>query len=196
MFLPELSHIYSFNPMSFQMFCTPNFGDDDFDLNLLGQSKESCFTPQPGNHSNPTDLGYSAPDYWLPSQPIGQFSVMETAVTSQSSFARDSILESLQSIAPKFPSQEDLDIPDISVTNSLNSQPQTFSQSILSTGISVSKMYKQNGQTSLATTARQSPEPRQISPAPSTSSTVSPSKESSEDSDDSLPLAQVTTPNL
>ena len=178
-------------PFSLQMFCTPNLGDDDFDLNLLGQSKELCFTPQSGNHSNPTDLCYSSPDYWLPPQQNRLYSVMETAVTSQSSFARDSILESLQSIAPNFPPQEDLDVPDISVTNSLNSQPQTFSQSILSTGISVSKMYKQNGQTSLSTMVRQSPEPRQISPAPSTSSTVSPNKESSEDSDDSVPLAQV-----
>ena len=173
------------------MFCTPNFGDDDFDLNLFGQSKEPCFSPQSGNHSNPTDFGFS-PDYWLPTQ-NSLYSVMDTAVTSQSSFARDSILESLQSIAPKFPPQEDLDVPDISVTNSLNSQQQSFSQSILSTGISVSKMYKQNGQTNLSTVVRQSPEPRQISPAPSTSSTVSPNKESSEDSDDSVPLAQVSS---
>ena len=170
------------------MFCTPNFGDDDFDLNLLDQSKELCFGLSSANHSN---LGYSS-GFWPPAQ-NNLCSGMDLSVTSQSSFTRNSILESLESIAPKFPPQEDLDIPDISVTNSLNSN--TFSsQSILSSGFSTSQMYnKQNGQTSLTTMVKnpQAELGREISPAPSTNSTLSPRRESSEDSDDSVPLAQV-----
>ena len=172
------------------MFCTPNFGDDDFDLNLLDQSKELCFGLTSGNHINQNNTGFPS-EYWLPAQ-NNICSGMDVRVTSQSNFtARDSILESLESIAPKFPPQEDLDVPDISVTNSLNSQPNASgSQSIFSSGFSTSRMYKQNGQTSLATMIKQPPAG---SPAPSSSSTVSPRRESSEDSDDSVPLAQVFT---
>ena len=174
----------------FQMFCTPNFGDDDFDLNLLDQSKELCFNLNSGNHSN---LGIIS-GYWPSAAQNLLCSQMDPPATSQqSSFSRSSILESLESIAPKFPPQEDLDIPDISVTNSLNSNV-GGSQSIFSSGFSTSQMYsKQNGQTSLSSMVKnQKTEfPNQISPAPSTNSTLSPRRESSEDSDDSVPLAQV-----
>lgn len=126
-----------------------------------------------------------------------------------------SVLESLnqnqQSVIPKFPPQNSLDVPDISVLNSVMSTSEnTFSTDTVTTsGTSDVDMYpgsiphqselmardhqplltisqsQVTSQLGFHTTMKQG------SPATS-NSTSSPSRESSDDSDDSVPLAQVS----
>lgn len=124
-----------------------------------------------------------------------------TLLTRMMSVPRDSILESLESIAPKFPPQ-DVDIPDISVTNGL--QMAASSTAVVTSGFSTGQIYgSANTTTSPMNTnmaeREASPSVTQGntgSPAGSSVSNMSnvtgtPPQESSEDSDDSVPLAQV-----
>lgn len=127
-----------------------------------------------------------------------------------------SVLESLnqnqQSVIPKFPPQNSLDVPDISVLNSVMSTSEnTFSTDTVTTsGTSDVDMYtgsiphqselmardhqplltisqsQVTSQLGFHTTMKQG------SPATS-NSTSSPSRESSDDSDDSVPLAQLAS---
>lgn len=112
------------------------------------------------------------------------------------SVQRDSILESLESIAPKFPPQ-DVDLPDINVTNELQmtSTPATMA-------FSTAQMYGQTSITTMSQTKPSSVERETTpdgshgtagSPTGSSVSNATPPQESSEDSDDSVPLAQVST---
>lgn len=123
-----------------------------------------------------------------------------TLLTRMMSVPRDSILESLESIAPKFPPQ-DVDIPDISVTNGL--QMAASSAAVVTSGFSTGQIYGSANTTSPMNTnmteREASPSVTQGntgSPAGSSVSNMSnvtgtPPQESSEDSDDSVPLAQV-----
>ena len=104
---------------------------------------------------------------------------------------RDSILESLGNIAPKFP-PPNIDIPDISMTGSSN---MPVSSSVEFPGISATQMYGNANLTGSLSTAFSNIAPQSgvntISPSNSSKSTSSPMRESSDDSDDSVPLAQV-----
>lgn len=108
---------------------------------------------------------------------------------------RDSILESLESIAPKFPPQ-DVNIPNIGTTNGLN-MPQMCS--LLdssgfpgnSSGSPRSHPNFPNLTFSSSTTTVQQSSTIRMSPMSSSILNASPSPESSEDSDDSVPLAQL-----
>lgn len=123
-------------------------------------------------------------------------SVQSSLLSRMMSVPRDSILESLESIAPKFPPQ-DVDLPDISATNDLQTS------SAVSSGFTTAQMY---GQTNITTMSQIKPvtNDRETTPDGSHGTTGSPTgssvsnvsnrtppQESSEDSDDSVPLAQV-----
>ena len=119
-----------------------------------------------------------------------------TLLSRMMSVPRDSILESLGNLAPKFPPQ-DVDLPDINVTNAAQTTVP------VTAGFSTAQMYGQTSLTSMAqitsSTGNRETTPDGShgtagSPTGSSMSNVSnatPPPESSEDSDDSVPLAQV-----
>ncbi|XP_041377089.1 thymocyte selection-associated high mobility group box protein TOX-like isoform X2 [Gigantopelta aegis] len=174
-------------------FHTPSFGDEEFDLLPIGRPpNNNSLPPQTVSQTPYTQQTMNNLDH---NQPMTVASNMETRCSSTT-------LSGPPSLAPIFPPQN-FDVPDISVTNSvmpsasnsdnlfsrmgsmfpgINSQPFTEPAEPLST-ISRSQMTSQLG--------FQSSVVQQSSPAGS-NSTTSPTREStSEDSDDSLPLAQL-----
>lgn len=205
-FFKSTFHSLSFNFLnlifSFQPFHTPSFGDDDFNIPPIGLSDSSL------NYQSRTLHGQSVLDIELNNltQPLSHSSDLSVDC---------SVLESLnqnqQSVIPKFPPQNSLDVPDISVLNSVMSTSEnTFSTDTVTTsGTSDVDMYpgsiphqselmardhqplltisqsQVTSQLGFHTTMKQG------SPATS-NSTSSPSRESSDDSDDSVPLAQVS----
>lgn len=116
---------------------------------------------------------------------------------------RDSIFESLENIAPKFPPQ-DVDLPDISSSGGMVPS----SASLISSGFSAAGLYGQTDSNSMPRThpdigmhmsspvsfSDQQLGIHRVSPTTSSASNMSnasPPTESSEDSDDSVPLAQL-----
>ncbi|WAR13626.1 TOX3-like protein [Mya arenaria] len=164
---------------------TANFGNNtivsQFRNNQIpqqGQNRESFIS----NSNN------QVPQY---QRYIKNFSAQRNTFLSRiMSAPRDSILESLESIAPKFPPQV-MDLPDISVTNG-----HPTSSSAAAVSISTSQMYGNNQMTgsppanNMSHNSSPVSNAMTVSPANSSTSNVTPPMESSEDSDDSVPLAQ------
>ncbi|XP_052818752.1 TOX high mobility group box family member 4-like [Mya arenaria] len=165
---------------------TANFGNNtivsQFRNNQIpqqGQNRESFIS----NSNN------QVPQY---QRYIKNFSAQRNTFLSRiMSAPRDSILESLESIAPKFPPQV-MDLPDISVTNG-----HPTSSSAAAVSISTSQMYGNNQMTgsppanNMSHNSSPVSNAMTVSPANSSTSNVTPPMESSEDSDDSVPLAQL-----
>ncbi|KAL3859528.1 hypothetical protein ACJMK2_009744, partial [Sinanodonta woodiana] len=167
------------------VFHAPCFGDDDFDLESLTTCKSSTkFSAQTTQHS-------IQPAAYTMSQAQGNMDLSQPSA-NQSGM---SILETLERLAPKFPPQ-DFDVPDISVTNS-----DLFSSSInnirlhsptVPNALILSNISSSVGGTNQGVSTGFQNHTGVSSPTSTGSNmTVSPLRESSEDSDDCLPLAQL-----
>ncbi|KAJ8303368.1 hypothetical protein KUTeg_019764 [Tegillarca granosa] len=175
-----------------ETFHTPGFGEDDFDISVLN------FPAVSNNITHHTDTTQHFSQQQTLTHPLlGSMNIVygQNSPTTVSCVPLNTMETD---VAPKFPPQN-FDVPDISITNSLNSTSDSVS-------CSVPSLYTMNGghmdsmtSSNRLTTISHSEVSEQlgfqsatkINSPDSSNSTTSPSRESSEDSDDSLPLAQL-----
>lgn len=159
-----------------------NFTQNNLSAHVQTQNSQNQIQRQFVNQNNAANQEYYNQKYKLN---YNRSPILSQIMSAQ----RDSILDTLESIAPKFPPQ-DMDLPDISVTNGLQTTPMS------NRGMSASHIFTSTPMATNQSTLVSSGTAVAMTVSPTNSSTsnvsnVTPPLESSEDSDDSVPLAQV-----
>ncbi|XP_036366743.1 TOX high mobility group box family member 4-B isoform X3 [Octopus sinensis] len=185
-------------------FHAPSFGDEDFNIPPLGLADSAL------NYQTRALHGQQVLDIELNNltQPLSHSSDLSVDCS-----VLDSLNQNQQSLIPKFPPQNSLDVPDISVLNSVMSTSEsTYPTDTVTTSCptDLGGLYSANlshppelmqreqqplltiSQSQMTTQLGFQTAIKQGSPATS-NSTSSPSRESSDDSDDSVPLAQLAS---